>query len=305
VKEEYRQLTKERYQRRLQGEILPSTYEIELAAKNNNPIPVELSATSIDFRGRPADLLVVRDIRERKRIEEERKKLEKLAAIGELATMVGHDLRNPLQSIENAIYYLENECVSQPQCPFPQKAKEMLHVIDSSISYADKIIRDLQDFSATRAPALTKTDINTFVKETLSEVKLPEHITLRTKFGQLSEIDVDQDQMKRVFLNLTTNAIQAMEDRGTLTISTKQTAGFTEISFTDTGIGIPKENMKKIFTPLFTTKAKGMGMGLPICKKFVENHKGSIQVQSEAGKGTTFTVKIPITQSAEVKTIDS
>jgi signal transduction histidine kinase len=201
-----------------------------------------------------------------------------------------------LQSIENAIYYLENECVREPQCPFSQKAKEMLHAIDSSISYADKIIRDLQDFSATRAPALTKTDINTFVKETLSEVKLPEHVTLRTEFGQLSEINVDQDQMKRVFLNLTTNAIQAMEDRGTLTISTKQTAGFAEISFADTGTGISKENIKKLFTPLFTTKAKGMGMGLPICKKFVENHKGSIQVQSEDGKGTTFTVKIPITQ---------
>jgi signal transduction histidine kinase len=107
---------------------------------------------------------------------------------------------------------------------------------------------------------------------------------------------VDKNQMKRIFLNLITNAIQAMENGGTLTSLTNKTNGFLQVSFKDTGVGISKENMEKISTPFFTTRAKGMGMGLAICKKFVESHGGSIQVESEAGRGTTFTVKLPFLQ---------
>jgi len=297
VDEKYHQLVKERYMLRLRGEKVPATYEVEFIAKTDERVPVEVSATRVDYQGRPADLVIVRDIRERKRMEEQRLKLEKLATIGELATMVGHDLRNPLQSIENAAYYLKNElpCLSS-SVPISQKTMEMLQIIDESVNYADKIIRDLQDFSATKTPTLKKTNINTLVEEALSQVEAPENVELRTKLGHLPEINVDKDQMKRVFLNLTLNGIQAMENEGTLTVSTKKTGGFVEISFKDTGAGISKENMEKIFTPFFTTKAKGIGMGLPICKKFVDAHGGSIQVESELGKGSTFTVKLPIQQ---------
>jgi len=288
-------LAKEMYERNLHGET-PTTFEVKWIAKTGERIPFEASGARVNYEGRPAVLRVVRDIRERKRMEEQRLKLERLAALGELATMVGHDLRNPLQSIENAAYYIKTECASKSTCPIPQKTKEMLQVIDNSINYADKIIRDLQDFSTTRPPKLEKTDINILIKETLSQVNAPEKVQLTTELARLSEINVDQDQMKRVFLNLTINAIQAMENGGTLTISTKQREGAVEISFKDTGTGISKENMEKIFTPFFTTRAKGMGMGLPICKKFVESHSGSIRVESEAGKGTTFTVKLPIQQ---------
>jgi len=296
VSEEYKQLTKERYERRLRGESIPSIYEVELIAKTDNRIPVELSATRIQYQGRPADLLIVRDIRERKRLEEERLKLEKLETIGELATMVGHDLRNPLQSIENATYYLKSACACMPSSAIPPKAKEMLQVIDDSVKYADKIVRDLHEFSATKKPLLKKTDINMLVKETLSQAAAPENVELLAELGPLSEIEVDRDQIKRVFMNLAVNGIQAMENGGRLTVSTKKIGGFVEISFKDTGVGISKENMEKLFTPLFTTKAKGMGMGLSICKRFVENHGGSIEVESEVGKGTTFTVKLPIPQ---------
>jgi PAS domain S-box-containing protein len=296
VSEEYKQLTKERYERRLRGEIIPSQYEIELIAETGNQVPVELSATRIQYQGRPADLIIVRDISERKRMEEERLRLEKLATVGELATMVGHDLRNPLQSIENAVYYLKNECAPKLPVSIPQKAKEMFQVISDSVDYADKIIRDLQDFSAIKTPRLEKTDINAMIKETLSRVHIPNNIELRTELGALPEIKVDKDEIKRVFMNLTTNGIQAMENGGTLTVATKKTEGFVEVSFKDTGIGISNENMEKLFTPFFTTKAKGMGIGLSICKKFVESHGGNIEVKSEVGKGTAFTVKLPIHQ---------
>lgn len=140
-------------------------------------------------------------------------KSERLVAIGEIASMVGHDLRNPLQSIENATYYLKNDWTHlPPSVPIPQRAMEMLQVISDSVNYADKIMRDLQDFSATKTPTLEKTDINELVEATLSQVETPENVQLRTDLDHLPEIMVDKNQMKRVFLNLITNGIQAMEN---------------------------------------------------------------------------------------------
>jgi len=234
---------------------------------------------------------------ELKETQQQLLKSERLAAIGELATMVGHDLRNPLQSIENAAYYLNNELSrSPPSIPIPQKTMEMLQVLNDSVNYADKIMRDLQDFSATPKPILEKTSINAIVEETLAQVKAPENVKLITKLGHIPEIKADKDMIKRAFLNLAINGIQAVDKGGTLTVSTKKTKKSVEVSFKDIGVGISKEEMDKIFTPFFTTKAKGMGMGLPICKKFVDAHGGSIEVKSKEGKGSTFTVKLPIQQ---------
>jgi len=297
--EKHHKYVKERFEQILRAEAVAAAecFEIEVITKTSERVPVELCITRIPSQGRPAVLAIIRDIRERKRLEEESLKLEKLATIGELATMVGHDLRNPLQSIENATYYLNNELPHiLPSILISQKAIEMLQVINDSVNYADKIIRDLHDFSATKKPTLQKTDINAIVKETLSQIEAPENVELITELSHLPEIKADKDMIKRVFLNLATNGIQAMEKGGTLKVSTKKTKGFVEVSFKDTGTGMSKENMKKLFTPFFTTRAKGMGMGLPICKKFVESHDGSIEVESTEQKGTTFTVKLPTKQ---------
>jgi PAS domain S-box-containing protein len=246
--------------------------------------------------------LVEKRTRELKETHEQLLKAERFAAIGEVAAMVGHDLKNPLQSIENATYYLNNELPHlSSTSPNLKKAMEMLRVINDSANYADNIIRDLQDFSATKKPILKKIDINTLVKDTLSQIEAPENVELCTELDYLPEIEGDEDQIKRVFMNLAVNGIQAMENGGTLTVSTKKTGGFVEISFKDTGIGISKESMKKLFTPFFTTKAKGMGLGLPICKKFVESHGGGIEVESEVGKETTFTIKLPIQQKSQTE----
>jgi len=292
VGEKYRQSVKERHKRRIRGEENPATSELELITKTGECIPIETSSALIHHSGLPAVLTIVRDIRERKRIEEQRLRLEKLAAIGEVTTMVGHDLRNPLQSIENATYYLNNEL---PHLQITQKTMEMLQVINDSVDYADKIIRDLQDLSAVKKPTLRNNNINTIVKETLSQVETQENIELITKLGHLPEIKADKDMIKRVFLNLAINGIQAIKEKGgKLKVSTKKTKESVEITFKDTGIGISKENKEKIFTPFFTTRAKGMGVGLAICKKFVESHGGSIEVESKDGKGSTFTVILPV-----------
>jgi len=275
------------------------TAETVLLDKQGREHWVEYNSTTIVEDGKVVGTRgIVRDQTERKKMEEKLLKSERLAAIGELATMVGHDLRNPLQSIENATYYLNNELSRlSPSTPIPQKAIEMIQVLKNSVDYADKIIRDLQDFSATKKPMLKKTNINATVKEILSQVEAPENVGLITELGHLPRVEADKDQIKRTFLNLVANGIQAMENGGRLKISTKKTKGFVEVSFKDTGTGISKENMEKIFTPFFTTRAKGMGMGLSICKKIVDAHDGSIEVESEVGKGSTFTVKLPIQQN--------
>ena len=260
---------------------------------------------------------IMRDITERKKMEDELRrysehleelvekrtkalkesqellvKSERLAAVGQAATMLGHDLRNPLQAIENGIFYLDSELTN---LPVSQTTTGTLQAIHNSIEYADNIVKHLQSFASTIKPMFRMTDINATVKETLSHVKTPENVETIIEVDQLPKIEADKEMIKRIFMNLTINGIQAMEKKGgTLKISTKKTNDSIEVSFKDTGIGIKKENVRKIFTPFFTTKAQGMGVGLTVCKRFVELHDGSIEIESEEGEGTTFTVKLPI-----------
>ncbi len=227
-------------------------------------------------------------------------KTERLVAIGQAATMVGHDLRNPLQAIENGIFYLNTELT---KLPVSQKITETLQAIHRSIDYADNIVKDLQTFASKRDPSFRETDINLLLENTLSYIETPENIETIIESDQLPKIEADKDMIKRVFVNLAVNGIQAMKEKGgTLKVSTKKTDGFIEVSFQDKGIGIKNENFRKLFTPFFTTKAQGMGVGLAICKRFAELHNGSIKVESEENEGSSFTVKLPIQRNGGEKT---
>jgi len=298
VDEKYRQLTKERYERRLLGERVPATYEIDVIPKTGEHVPVELSATRIHYQGRPADLLIVRDVRERKRLEEQRLKLEKLATMGELATMVAHDLRNPLTSIRNAGYYIKNTCPyrTNTEC---KTTLEMLNIIEQETIFANNIINDLLDFAAKRPLQKKRQNINEIIEDSLTKGTIPRNIEVKRNFAKKATATLDEKQLERVFLNLIKNAVQAMPDGGKLAVTTKETKDNVEIIFADTGVGISEENISKLFTPLFTTKAKGIGMGLAICKNIVEQHNGIIEVKSKAGQGTTFTIKLPKGEEAK------
>ena len=217
-------------------------------------------------------------------------KSERLAAIGELAGMVGHDLRNPLAGIRNATYYLKKKGT---KCSESQ-TNEMLETIEKAIDRSDKIINDLLDYAREMHLELTKYKAHTIVNEAIGLIQVPDRIQIINDVQEEIWIWVNADKMMRVFINLIKNAIDAMPEKGTLRISSCQTRDCVEIAFADSGSGIPDDVLMKLFTPLFTTKAQGMGFGLSICKRFVEAQEGILTVKTALNKGTTFTVTLPL-----------
>ena len=233
--------------------------------------------------------------RELKESQKQLLKAQRLAVIGELAGMVGHDLRNPLTSINGATYYLKKKVGSK----IDGKVTEMLNLIEKNIVYSNKIINDLLDYSREIQLDLTKIDPKSIMKEALSLVKIPTNIKVLDLTENKPKIKVDVGKTKRAFVNIIKNAVDAMPKGGVLTIDCKKLNGNMEFVFSDTGVGISKKTMKNLWTPLFTTKAKGMGFGLAICKRIIEAQGGSISIKSVLGKGTIFTVTIPTRQKKQ------
>jgi PAS domain S-box-containing protein len=216
---------------------------------------------------------------------------EKLAALGQLAGGVGHELRNPLGAIKNASYFL-NMALENPE----PEVKETLEILEKEVRTSERIISSLLDFARSKPAVWRKVDVNSVVRETLSRFAVSKNIQLVCQLDEaLPTIMADPDQLSQVFGNIILNAIQAMPEGGQLVVkSGVEDPEILTVSFTDTGVGISRKNLKKVFGPLFTTKAKGIGLGLPISKTLAEGHGGTIEVQSEVGKGSTFAVKLPI-----------
>jgi len=282
-------------QRILSGEKLVGN-EYTARRKDGSTFPVIIYSSPIIRENKPTGLRgIIVDITDRKRMQEELLKAERLAAIGEVATMVGHDLRNPLTGIATAAYYLKMRLGSK----MDKKMEEMLELIDKDIEYSNKIISDLLEYSREIRLELVETTPKSIVEDSLTLVKVSQNIQILDFTGSEPRINVDVQKMKRVFVNIIKNSIDAMPEGGKLTIKSKESGDSVEIAFADTGAGMTGEIMEKLWMPLFTTKAKGMGLGLSICKRIVEAHGGSIFVNSTVGKGTTFTVTLPIKPKIE------
>jgi PAS domain S-box-containing protein len=217
-------------------------------------------------------------------------KSERLAAIGQVAAMVGHDLRNPLTGISGAAYYLKMKLDPKAE----KKMTQMLEIIEKDVQYSNKIISDLMDYSREIKLELTETTPKSIIAESLSLIQIPEKVQLADSTLNEPKIKIDIDKMKRVFANFIKNAVEAMPQGGKLTISSRASSNNAEFMLIDSGVGMAKEVSEKIWTPFFTTKAKGMGLGLAICRRIIEAHQGKISVESIVGEGTTFTITIPI-----------
>ena len=231
--------------------------------------------------------------------QEELVRKEKLAILGQLAGGVAHELRNPLGAIKNAIYFL-NMVLEEPE----PDIKETLDILEREVTTSVKIIDSLLDFAHQKSPIRKKLNINDIVRMVLSHSTVPENIDILYQLDKaLPPIQVDSNQFDLVFGNIIRNAIQAMPKGGQLTVKSEvPSPEWVAISFIDTGTGISEENMGKLFEPLFTTKAKGIGLGLPIAETLIKAHGGAIEMQSEVGKGSIFTVRLPVDREEINKT---
>jgi signal transduction histidine kinase len=237
------------------------------------------------------------------KLEETQRQLfqsEKLAALGKLSAGIAHEIRNPLTSIKILIYSLVDENATEIS------REKDLTVIEGEIERVNKIIKQFLDFARPRPPALEPTDIRRVIEETLSlvayEIESQGVSLVREDASELPAVLMDGEQVKQVFLNLILNAVQAMPQGGQLRIAAAPKRGgpgdsaapVVEIAIQDTGKGMPEDVKNRIFEPFFSTKEEGIGLGLSIAQRIVEEHGGTIRVETTPGKGTTFFLRFPL-----------
>ena len=224
---------------------------------------------------------------------------EKLASLGQLAAGIAHEINNPLAIISGCAQLLSILAAKKEkltELDFKEISRDLDTIIRET-EHCGRLTDNLLQFSRKAPQEAKPTDINELLKQILSLVENQanlRNIKVMKRLGHgLPAVMVDHGQIRQVFLNMLLNAAQAMPDGGTLCITTRQTSSI-EVIFQDTGVGIPEESLKDIFDPFFTTKKEGVGLGLFISQTIIERHKGSINVESRAGEGTTFTISLPV-----------
>ncbi len=227
------------------------------------------------------------------------KDAERLAAIGATAGMVGHDIRNPLQAITGDIYLAKTDLIAIPESEEKKCIQESLSEIEKNVDYINKIVADLQDFARPLNPRADVTNLKLVIDDFLAKNGLPKNVKVSVKV-ETEKVVADSTFITRIMYNLINNAIQAMPHGGKLTIHSFIEANDVIISVKDTGVGIPEAVKGKLFTPMFTTKAKGQGFGLAVIKRMTDSLGGTVSFESQEGKGTTFTIRLP--QSPQQKT---
>ncbi len=214
---------------------------------------------------------------------------ERLAAIGQLSSAVGHELRNPLGVLSNVIYLLATKLGRED--PWLDR---QLRTAEREVGAATLIVSDLLEFARPREPIFGSVDLPTLVDEVLSVSPAPEGIQLACQWpADLPALRADRDQLRQVLLNLVNNAFDAMGDGGLLALEAERHGDGVLLSIGDTGTGIDPEIRHRLFEPFFTTKAKGIGLGLAVTHRIVEAHGGTIEVRSQAGSGAMFRLTLP------------
>lgn len=233
--------------------------------------------------------------REHKKTIEVLSQTEKMVSIGRLASGVAHEINNPLSGIAMCFKNLVEGNADN------LTREKLILAINDGLQKIKAIVEQLLDFARMTVTEKSPVNINNLINRLLVLINYPiskKNINITNHLADdIPEISIDENKMSQVFMNIIINALQSMDEGGTLTISTSAENGFCVVSLEDTGAGIPPEIIPNIFEPFFTTKAvgEGTGLGLSVSKGIVEQHGGIIEVESEAGKGTTFRVKLPLT----------
>jgi PAS domain S-box-containing protein len=275
--------------------------DLHLLTRRGEAIPVFANAGYIEYGPRRWVQLICVDISDRKRLESQLIQSEKMAAIGQLAAGIAHELRNPLAIVMNALYDL-GQIVDGTN----GEVAEDLRIAEEEIGRAQAIIKNLLEFSRESAAELERLDVNELLERTLQLMQkyLQDNgVRVRTALGPIPPCLANANAMRQIALNLITNAVQAMPQGGELTLRTAAVGtNQIRIEVHDTGVGIPAEHLQDIFNPFYTTKApgQGTGLGLSVVHSILKRYHGDIRVASEVGVGTTFTIDLPCQCHSEV-----
>ena len=262
-----------------------------------------------DDRGEPVGVLVTfSDITSVHRLEEEKRRLDRLAALGQMAANVAHEVRNPLASIKTSMQMLLYDLAEgsggalgrddggDEMC---EAGQESISVVLKEVERLDTIVRDLLLFAKPRQlhrVACNLSEVSDRVLQLLQAQCDEAGVVVHRVYLEVPLVRVDVGQLEQVLFNLYTNGIQAMPDGGVLTIGCQVMPGWLEWSVSDTGVGIAPDQLERIFQPFFTTKAHGIGLGLPITRRLIEDHRGQLLVESQFGYGTRITVRLPVVE---------
>jgi Signal transduction histidine kinase len=218
---------------------------------------------------------------------------ERLATIGQVAGMVGHDVRNPLQAIVSELYLARQTVDEAPKSKEIADVSESISMIEEQVEYINKIVLDLQDYARPLKPEYTLVDLSDIIAKTLGTIQLPDNIKLNVSVEDKPKVETDTTYIKRSITNLVNNAIQAMPDGGILGITVNEYADKVVIAVSDTGKGIPQQSRDNLFKPFVTTKSKGQGLGLAVVKRLIEGLGGQVSFETQDGVGTQFIITLP------------
>ena len=271
-----------------------SREDLRLITRSGGVVPVSVHFGTIEHRGEKSIQGIYVDISDRKRLESQLIQSEKMAAIGQLAAGIAHEIRNPLGIIMNALYDLSE--ILNTDNP---DVREDLRIAKDEIVRAQEIITNLLEFSRESGAEMEAINLNDLLRKTLQLMQKylqTNNVKVVTSLGKVGTCLTNQNALRQVFLNLITNAVQAMPQGGELRLRTQRNANkHVLIECSDTGVGIPEHHLSSIFNPFFTTKepGQGTGLGLSVVHSIIKRYQGNITVQSKLNVGTTFLIELP------------
>jgi PAS domain S-box-containing protein len=286
---------RERIHQLLEGSATVPVAEEKVVTLDGRIVDVEVSAARFTDEEGPAILAMIRDISERNRLQEQLRRTERVAELGTLASGMAHEIGTPMNVILGRAEYLMQRTQEEP-------LKKGLQTIISQVERITRVMNQLLAFARRKPVERRALDLQKIIDDNLEifDERLPRHriIVERAFAASCPSVLADADQMSQLVINLVMNAVHAMPDGGTLRIGVSPHDGMVRLTVADTGHGIPQDVVDKIFDPFFTTKefGKGTGLGLTVVKGIIEEHHGTIAVESEAGTGTTFTIDLPVCQ---------
>jgi PAS domain S-box-containing protein len=297
-----RQEAIERYHLRQRGETLDRAYEIDMVRKDGMPITVHGSFALSSHEGKVATIGFLRDITERKKGEKALWRSQRLASVGRLAAEIAHEMNNPLTSV---LTFCKLVTGIVQQEPFPEQRlsdlRNYISYLHSETERCANISRNLLDFSRQSEIEIRENDIHEILDKTLTILRHRaglDEIKIHTNYAaELPFLSCDFKRLQQAFVNILWNAIEAMPEGGALTVTSNfdREKDRIEIQVSDTGVGIPEEDVERIFEPFFTSKAdgKGVGLGLSVAYGIIRQHHGEIHIHSKVGQGTRFSIQLP------------